>query len=224
MGKFWQKLARWLWCFGFLFIYSTSATGAEFYVTDIVDIQFHAGPSTKTKLIGTLTSGTPVELKKEQSGWCLVVPKEGPFAGKEGWVHKRHITSSPPSSKDLVQLMEENKTLKTTIAQYENEISSLKQTIASLEKALEESKAQYAKLQTEAADFITLKQAHDSLQKNIASIKEERDILHEESLKAKNSERIKWFLTGAGVLFCGWVIGMIMGRSQRRKNYTYYWK
>jgi len=224
MGKIWQKLVRWLWCFGFLLIYSEVAVGADSYVTDRVDIQFRSGPSINSKLIGTLTAGTPVEIKKEQSGWCLVVPKEGHFAGKEGWVHKRHITTSPPSSKDLVQLAEENKTLKTTIAQYENEVASLKQTISSLEKALEESKAQYTKLQTEAADFLSLKQTHDSLQKNIASLKEERDRLQEESRKAKNSERIRWFLTGAGVLFCGWIIGMIMGRSQRRKNYTYYWK
>ena len=224
MGKFWQKLSGWVFCFGFLFIYSTGAIGAESYVTDRVDIQFRSGPGINYRLIGTLTSGTPVELKKEQSGWCLVMPKEGPFAGKEGWVHKRHITSSPPSNKDLVQLTEENKTLKTTIAQYENEVASLKQTIASLEKALEESKTQYAKLQTEAADFLSLKQTHDSLQKNIASLKEERDRLQEESRKAKNSEQIRWFLTGAGVLFCGWIIGIITGRSQRRKNYTYYWK
>jgi SH3 domain protein len=224
MRKHWQDLARWLWCLGFLFLYSTSAIGADSYVTDQVDIQFRSGPNINSKLIGTLTSGTPVELKKEQNGWCLVVPKEGPLAGKEGWVHKRHITSSPPSSKDLVQLTEENKTLKTTIAQYENEVASLKQTIASLEKALEESKAQYAKLQTEAADFLSLKQTHDSLQKNITSLKEERDKLQEESRKAKNSERIRWFLTGAGVLFCGWIIGMIMGRSQRRRNYISYWR
>ncbi|MEJ5301299.1 MAG: TIGR04211 family SH3 domain-containing protein [Thermodesulforhabdaceae bacterium] len=224
MRKLDQTLAL-VWLFlVFSLIYSGNALGADSYVTDRVDIQFRTGPGTSHKLIGTLTPGISVEVKKEQGGWCLVVPKEGPFSGKEGWVHKRHITSSPPSTKDVVQLTEENKSLKTTITQYENEVASLKQTIASMEKALEESKAQYTKLQTEAADFLSLKQTHDSLQKNIASLKEERDKLQEESRRAKNSERIKWFLTGAGVLFCGWVIGMIMGRLQRRRNYISYWR
>lgn len=198
---------------------------AENYVTDCVEIQFRAGPGTGYKLIGTLTPGIQVELKKEQGGWCLIVPKEGPLQGKEGWVNKRHITNTPPASKDMIQLSEENKNLRSTIAQYESEITSLKQTIASLEKALNESKNQYAKLQEEASDFLTLKQTHETLEKNIAALKEERNRLQEESRRLINSERLRWFLTGAGVLFFGWILGMIMGRKQKKRDYIIsYWK
>ncbi|MCX7822968.1 MAG: TIGR04211 family SH3 domain-containing protein [Syntrophobacterales bacterium] len=197
----------------------------ESFVTDRVEIQFRAGPGINHKLIGTLTAGIQVEVKKEQSGWCLIVPKEGPFQGKEGWVHKRHITDTPPIAKDMVTLLEENKNLKTTLSQYESEIATLKQTITSLEKALNESKNQYSKLQEEASEFLTLKQTQETLKKNIAVLREERDKLQEESKKAITSERIRWFLAGAGVLFFGWILGMIMGRRQRKRDYVIsYWK
>lgn len=212
-------------CLLYMLMYGIGIAKAENYVTDRIEIQLRTGPGTGYKLIGTLTPGILVEVKKEQSGWCLIVPKEGPFQGKEGWVSKRHITDKPPASKDMVQLSEENKNLKSIINQYEAEIASLKQTIASLEQSLNEARTQYANLKEEASDFITLKQTHETLQKNIATLKEERDRLQGETRKAINSERIRWFLTGAGVLFFGWVLGMIMGRKQRKKDYVIsYWK
>lgn len=213
-------------CTGFLAaILLYASAHAENYLTDKVEIQFRSGPGSTHKLIGTLTPGIVVELKKEQGGWCLIVPKEGPFQGKEGWVSKKHVTDKPPATRDMVQLMEENKNLKNTVAQYENEVASLKETISSLEKALEESKAQYAKLQSDASDFLTLKQTHDSLQQTVQALKEEKNKLQDENRRSIYSERTRWFLTGAGVLFFGWLIGILMGRRQRKRDHIIsYWR
>lgn len=212
-------------CFLVVIIINCAIVYAENYVTDRVEIQFRSGPGSGNKLIGTLTPGIQVEVKKEQNGWCLVVPKEGPFQGKEGWVSKKHITNTPPIPRDMAQLIEENKSLKTTITQYENEVASLKQTISSLEKELEESKAQYAKLQSDASEFLTLKQAHGALQQSIAALKEEKEKLQQERAQAINAERIRWFLAGAGVLFLGWLIGLLMGRKQKKRDYIIsYWR
>jgi SH3 domain protein len=56
-------------------------------------------------------------------------------------------------------------------------------------------------------------------------LKEEKEKLQKERAQAINAERIRWFLAGAGVLFLGWLIGLLMGRKQKKRDYIIsYWR
>ncbi len=192
---------------------------ASKYVTDKIDIVLKSGPGKNYKTLGTLTSGTPVEVKKEQNGWYLITILEGEHKGLEGWIPKRHVVDEPPKIQDITQLTEENKSLRGKITQYESEISNLKNKISSLEKELEESYKRYKTLEDASLEYANLKNHHLSLQQDIEALKMEKKKLLDENQRIKNSEKIRWFLTGAGVLLCGWLIGMIMGRHQKKRSY-----
>jgi SH3 domain protein len=46
-------------------------------------------------------------------------------------------------------------------------------------------------------------------------------VLSSENDKLRSSERRKWFITGALVLLCGWLIGLVRGKKQRRRRSIY---
>ncbi len=214
-------------CFWF-FLLPSLVFGRVMYVTDHIEITFRTGPGLENRIIGMLPSGTRLEVRDRQGDWSLVVPLDGPFKNKEGWVLSRYLSNSKPKKVALKEIEEENTVLKSQVEEYKKQVGELKQTVSKLSDELVTTRANLEKIQndytllrTESADFLNLKEKFARLQKELTQLKTTNKKLMEENNKLKSSENLKWFIAGALVLLSGWLIGLVMGRRHKRRPYLY---
>lgn len=136
-----------------------------------------------------LKTGTPFTiLEKGKESGFTRIRTED---GLEGWIQSRHITSTNP----LAQLTEAQATieaLRAELAQRGTGIDS--GATAELEKENGELKAQISQLQ-------------QALQKS-----------KEPSLLPEDRETRRWFLTGAGVMLTGIVLGIFLPSLRRKRS------
>lgn len=78
-------------------------------------------------------------------------------------------------------------------------------------------------------DLATLEQKCSKLSQGEQNLKEQHQAaeaavkkltIENETLKA--SQKVKWFVVGALVLFVGWMMGLITGRMQRKRKSSFY--
>jgi SH3 domain protein len=100
-----------------------------------------------------------------------------------------------------------------------NEISLRDQKLASdLEKfksAFHKLQYEHGLLKKEAADYLKMKAAHDNMKKRVESLTHENEIIQSTQIN-------KWFAYGALVLLCGLMIGVVVGRQQRKRRSSLY--
>jgi SH3 domain protein len=100
------------------------------------------------------------------------------------------------------ELREENAALKRQLESERKELSTLRQEHDALKKG--------------AAQYLQLKSAHDQLTSEFQQYRSKFDEVEKKYTILSSSTAVEWFLTGAGVLFGGWLLGLLMARSRRR--------
>ena len=190
------------------------------YVADTIDITLRTGPSNNHKVLRMLPSDEPLEVLEEQESWLQVRTRKG----EQGWVFKRYVSKETPKSVQIQKLTKRNEQLEELsggasgqIDALENEKKSLQEALASIEKEHQELKERHTVLESDAANVLTIKQQHaedrDKLQKAEADLER----ISQENRELRTNAYLKWFLSGAGVVFGTWLVGYLMGRKGRQQ-------
>ncbi|MBW2143142.1 MAG: TIGR04211 family SH3 domain-containing protein [Deltaproteobacteria bacterium] len=202
-----------------------AAWGAENrYVTDSFKVTLRTGPSIQNKIVIMLRSAQPLEVMETKDDWShvRVLNRENDI---EGWVLSRYLITRRPWEQQAGSLGQENTQLKGKLARIEKEwretggrereaAKGLKEKSRSLDElqnkyeALKRGSANYLKFKTE---FDATKKTLITSQKKVENLTRENDIL-------RASQRHKWFGMGGLVLLCGLLIGLIMGRHQKKQK------
>ncbi len=164
---------------------------AKGYVTDSFRISLRRGPSTENKILKFLPTGYPVEILKTEEGWSLVHSLADNQENIKGWVLSRYLIIRLPWENQTKLLLQENAVLKEKLARLEGDRDET--------------------LKQEADKYVKLKTVHDSSQKTI-------QILTKENENLKFSQKNRLFLSGALVLLCGLISGMLVGRQQKKQR------
>ena len=77
----------------------------------------------------------------------------------------------------------------------------------------------YEELKNSSSNYLNLKMAYENLQTEARQNKANLDEVQEAYKKLKLSTNIRWFLSGAGVLLFGGLLGSSMARMRRRRDY-----
>ncbi len=160
------------------------------YVTDWFRISLRRGPSIENKILKFLPSGLPVEILESQEGWNRVRLLEGEGGALEGWVLSRYLVTRLPWKNQARSLREENARLKEKIARIDEEWAK--------------------KVHRELGNTRQLKENHEATLKTVQRLTKENESL-------RSSQKKKWFVTGALVLLCGLMIGLVVGK--RKSSY-----
>jgi SH3 domain protein len=80
----------------------------------------------------------------------------------------------------------------------------------------------YEELKNSSTNYLNLKMAYENLQKGARQSNAKLDKLEKAYGKLKTSTGIRWFLSGAGILLLGWVMGSSVARLRRRRSSDYY--
>jgi SH3 domain protein len=188
--------------------------GESLYVIDSLTITVRTGPSLEHKVIGTLKTGQKVELKEQSGEWALVRHS----GDQEGWVVARYLSKTPPSFLLVQRLQSEKKNDTGLIDTLKRENNTLEKENKALVAQLAETTHDFDELKEGSQGYLTLREEHQATQEKIQGLMSSNEKLTLENQVLKDVTKIKWFLVGAGVLFGGWILGFVMGRSNRKKK------
>lgn len=211
---------KFLGIFGICLVLSFTAAMAEtkYYINDTMTITMRTGPATDRKIIALLGVGQAVDILKAENEWTLVrLPN-----GKEGWVISRFLTDQTPEKIQLdilkdkynvlkdkaAALMEENKILKAENKTLNTELGTSEKKLKSTDKA-------YETLKKESTQFLKLQAKYKESTSKLAEQTQKAEKYEDELTKLLWNKNIKWFLSGAGVLILGFIIGFSTKRQRR---------
>jgi SH3 domain protein len=199
------------------------------YVTDVFRITLRTGPSVENKIIAMLPSGQPLEVLDSYGDWSHVRISKNGANTKEGWVLTQFLMTRIPWEMQASSLTDENNRLKeklTPIEQglteavgREQELTTKLQTTA---QALNALKAEHESLREGSADYLELKDRYTVTRANLETIQKDFQTLSEEHKKLRSAETHKWFVIGALVLLFGLIVGLILGRKQKKPRSLYF--
>jgi SH3 domain protein len=212
----------------FLFSSGSVSSAQQQYVTDTFRITLRTGPSTENKIITMLPSGTPLEVLETSGEWSNVRFTEDEEV-KTGWVLQRYLTTETPcrlridalqrernQQRDRLQSLEKRLAEKTDLERKSSK--ELENTLASLEKVTNE----YETLKKGSADFLALQAEHEATQTELSKTRDSLELITAKYDELKSSERKKWFLIGAGVILFGILVGVILGRREKKRKSVYF--
>lgn len=195
------------------------------YVTDTFEITLRTGPTIENKIVAMLTSGQAVEIVETRGDWSLVRLADGT---REGWVFSRYLITRKPWSLQARNLKEENAALQAKLAQVESlhsetqrQKEELTSELQNKTRLLEETQASYEKLKQGAEGFLNLKRTNAMNEAALEAAKSDVENLKKEVEQLRSSQMNRWFATGALVLLCGLLLGMMVGRQQKKRK-SYY--
>ena len=196
------------------------------YVSDTtLEANLRSGTSQENRIIGMLRPGTKLTLQGEEDGWAEVTLEDG----RTGWILKRYLSERPPWRETAEQLEKENERLRAQLNKVRTEHQEIMQESAEVERQLNSQQAKFQSVQREYEDlkksstnYLNLKMAYENLQNEARQSKAKLDELEKAYGKLRTSRAIRWFLSGAGVLMLGWIVGSSMARMRRRRSSDYY--
>lgn len=204
-----------------LVLFSTPVLAENKYVNDTMKITMRTGPANDRKIISLLGIGQKVKVLRKGDEWTLVRLTNG----KEGWVISRFLTDKIPSNIELKVLKSKHKALMAKAATMQEENSSLKAEnkklstkLAAGRKKLQKTSNDYEALKRESKEFLELQSKFKASSSKLAKQTIKADKFEDELTKLLWNQNIKWFLSGAGVLILGFIIGFSTKRQRRRSS------
>ena len=205
-----------------LFLLSTAVLAeTKYYINDSMKITLRTGPAIDRKIIALLSVGQEVEILKAENEWTLIRLLDG----KEGWVISRFLTDQTPDSIQLEALKNNHSTLQTKAASLMEENAALKAENKKLgidlntneTKQTDLSKS-YETLKRESKQFLDLQAKYKESTSKLAEQTQKAEKYEDELTKLLWNKNIKWFLSGAGVLILGFIIGFSTKRQRRHSS------
>jgi SH3 domain protein len=200
------------------------------YVTDSFKITLRRGPSNEHLIIAMIPSGSPVEILESGGDWTHVRLLEGEGGEKEGWVLSRFLMTRVPWESQAETLSKEVDSLKKELAQLKEQFSesssngeNLARELQEKEKALKQLQEEYTTLKRGASGYLNLKKDYEATLSALETAKASNQRLTDENESLRATQRIKWFVIGALVLFSGWLIGVFTGRLQKKLRRSSYY-
>ena len=196
------------------------------YVSDELVINMRSGKGNSFKIIKIVKSGTPLTILEEDSGYTRARTPQG----VEGWVLSRFLINTPVAKQLLTKAQQDVAEMKEKYDAMSNELSTVKNerdTLSSSEKALlsnkEELNTELTKLKKIAARPMQLEAENDQLRNELVKIEAEMRLLKQEYQTLEDNSDQEWFMTGAGVLFGGMILGLIFPKlrsGQKKANWN----
>ncbi len=191
------------------------------FVAERQEITQRSGPSTDHRVMKMLPTSMRLTVLDEGDGWLRVQAPDGSM----GWVLQRFTSPELPSSIQLERLQQEHDQLREDSAGALDMVAELKSTNQNLMNTLSETtnnllelESKYSALAAEAANVIELREKFDQTVHDLGVAQTRIEALSSENEELRASERLRWFLTGAGVVFGAWFFGFLTGRQQRRRK------
>ncbi len=202
------------------------AFGETVWVSDQFEVMLRTGPSTSNAIEQMLRSGTQLEVleQDDESGYSRVMTS----GGTEGWVLSRYLMPEPAAREQLATLTQqltdataEGSSMGSQLTSIRNEYDTAKNRIAELENNNAALQSEIDQIRRTAANVLAIDKQNMNLQQQLTDAEIKVSILEEENDQLASRTTRNWFITGALVLFCGVLLGLLLPRLSwsRRSRY-----
>jgi SH3 domain protein len=182
------------------------AEGIPAYVTNQAQLRVHRGPSNSYQVIKSLPTGTTVSIVNDtiNNGYVEIRLQDG----SKGYVLINSLTSSPATIKlDNAQ---------QTVASVRHPAVEIQTT--DLIKERNQLAHRLERLQHTAANAVDIERQRNDLQERLVNLERNNRHLKLQNQALMNKSNHEWFLLGAGVLFAGMIIGLLLTRISLPKK------
>ncbi len=194
------------------------------YVSDNVAITLRSGKTNQHRIIRSLDSGTKLRVLETDKTHARVKTPDGTV----GWVLKRYLVDEPVARIILPPIQEKLAKLEakySELREKHKEIIKERNELAVIASKYEQLETKYTKAADEAdrlskiaSESDQIYQENQNLTRNNASLEAQKDMLMKEIKELQNGNNKLWFLTGAGVIFLGILIGAMLARTRKSKG------
>lgn len=212
-----KKTLFWLICM----LGATNLHAETKYVVDHLLINLRTGQTNQHKILRTLPTGTKLEVLETEETYSKVRAPDG----TEGWVLNQYITSTPTAKilltaaeAKLAKLETENKQLQEELAATQQKEGALNKEHQSLAKEHKKQTDELTQLRRVAAKPLKLENENQKLKQQMVELENERELLSRENQVLRDSSDREWFLTGAGVIIGGIIIGLLAPSLRPKKK------
>ena len=195
------------------------------YVTDSFKITMRTGPSLQNKIIIMIQSGEPLDIIETKDDWSHVRALKRQGDESEGWVMSRYLITRQPWADQTKSLKRENAQLKEKLARIEKEWRETGGREKEASKGLKETRykfhvlqKRYDELKKGSSNYVKLKEDYDSTRAALDTSKKDVNRLTNENELLRASQRNKWLGMGALILLCGLIVGISMGKFQKKQK------
>ena len=204
-----------------IFLFGSEVSAETWYVKPSAEIPIRSGQGTDYKILSVVPDGLKVEILEEDDPWVKVRTA----GGTEGWMLKRYLSGALPLSKVVADLEAQKAKLEENGEKTNRKLVEISAAHSQLEKEFnvcrterDEIQKTYKALRNDTADVLKIKQnLADKTQENQA-LKQKMATVEQQNKTLKRNTSLMWFLAGGALLLIGWIIGMMTGRSRKRKS------
>lgn len=210
----------------FSLLISSVAAAKVQYVSDELVINMRSGKGNSFKIIKIVKSGTPLTVLEKDAGYVRAKTPQG----VEGWVLSRFLINTPvaksllaKAQQDVAQMKEKFDSMSTELSAVKSERDTLSTSENSLLSNKEKLNVELAKLKKIAARPMQLEAENDQLRNDLVKIEAENRLMKQEYQTLEDNSDQEWFMTGAGVLFGGMILGLIFPKlrsGQKKANWN----
>lgn len=205
---------------------ASQAGAAPAWVSDQFEVMLRTGPSTSNAIERMLPSGTSLEVVEvdEESGYSRVRTQ----AGTEGWVLSRYLMDEPSAREQLATLTNrltsasaQGTSLTGQLNALQSEYDTATRRIAALEREKSQVENELAEIRRTASNVLSINDQNKSLRDQLAQAEINVATLEQQNRELTSQTTRYWFMTGAGVLVAGIILGIWLPRVrwQRRSRY-----
>jgi SH3 domain protein len=198
-----------------------AGAGDTRFVSGVMEVTLRTGPGTDHRVIAMVASGDRLEIIEGGEKWSKVRRVDG----KEGYVLNRFMTPEIPCQIILKRLETKHQNLVDQsaeplkeVARLTDENDQLKTDLAAAENSLKNLQASHNALKKDSKNFLKIKSKYDNTAKELTEQTARVKKLEAEIAQLGWDQKVRWFLSGAGVLLLGFLIGLFSKRRKRRSS------
>ncbi len=192
------------------------------WVRDRIVVSVRDAPGKEGKVLRSIATGTEVKVLERSTNGAYV--KVALKNGTEGWVAARYLVDKPIAALRLAEMEAEWKRFKEENARLKKELEEL-QALSEDPDAVRRLRAENERLTAEVARFkeinaepLALANENEELRNSNVALEKELQMVRQELQVARDRSDRDWFLLGAGVLFAGILVGIVLPRLRVRKR------
>ena len=137
----------------------------------------------------------------------------------------RYLIQREPWESQAKRLLKENTSLREKLAMIEKKWQESSGQAEELEKKFQQTSENLKQVQTdffslkhESSDFLKLKEQYETTKSTLQTAQEMVQKLTKENEVLKSSQHVEWLLAGALIFFGAWLIGLIIGRREKKRR------
>jgi len=188
------------------------------YVGDNLVIMIRTGQSNKHKIVRAITSGTQLQVLETGEEYSRVRTSND----IEGWVLNQYLMDEPVAKhkltlarKQIAMMETQNAQVKQELQMAKEERNALKKNLQLIEKEKDQQTDEANHLRSLAAQPLKLSDENQQLSRSKVSLENQVNTLQKEITALRDETKKQWFLTGAGVVLAGILIGLTLSRMRR---------